>query len=129
MTNIEITDEMIDRMIDELWNGIAPQTKPHEVPIVRHELRKAARRVLNIALSPSPEPGIEIEVSEGMKSAGRAAYVNCVIGDPVCETIYRAMEAQRRKEQGKEWPKHGRTHYRGNDYPIFDYAHRRATDK
>ena len=92
MTHIEVTDEMAMRA----WR--AYMDAGHDA-----DSYKAIRAALQAALNPPPE--LEIEVSDGMHRAAQEWLQSYGpdaakwLGSYAYESIYRAMEAQRRKEQ------------------------------
>lgn len=91
MTKPVIDDAMVDRALKAFWHT-PKDLKPDS--IVLHTLRATTRKALEAAL------GLEIDVSEGMLRAGReAGYSLQALENDWPAIVYRAMEAQRRREE------------------------------
>ena len=85
MTKIEVTDEMVRRL--------CKHAKLYGAGLVIIE--SFSRALLEAALA-EPE---EIPVSEGMRRAGNALVGKPSYHDEFVAAVYRAMEAERRKEE------------------------------
>lgn len=92
---MEIDDAMIDRFDKAAM--AAGNTGENRLLYPPPDIRDVIRAGLEAALSPKPEP--EIEVTEGMMRAGyEAAGGFYAISEATVENIYRAMESTRLKQ-------------------------------
>ena len=119
---IEVTDEMIKRFREAAGPYLGLPKPPSGALLSDDAIRawknEVARGILEKTLAPSAPAEPEIPVSEGMINAGdevAACSFRMIRGSIV--GIYRAMEAQRRKEESEQRLK----------APKSDRFHRRAT--
>lgn len=135
MSKIEITETLVERLMEAIWQGVPGQTNYFEVPSVRKELLRRTRKALEAALTPPAEP--EIPVSEGMLQAGLDALCHYsnesgrlwadFMASTISPMIYRAMEAKRR-EEAKITCGWSHRHRRKGDMPMTCTTHNRKDD-